>query len=268
MKKLITFMIGGFILFSIGVNAAEIPLITIQLPPENFKQDNKIVGLSVDIIKAVMKRMGHTVSIKIYPFIRGRSMMQEGQAAGIFTIGKNAKRAKFLSYPKTPVTYVKLVFFKMKGRNITWKALEDLKDYTVGYAVDFDYGTLINEAVKTKMFRTIGVVGYEPTKRLIKLLLSGRCDLFIADLAAAEYIIKTQFPDDTGSIDFIPHPIPWHGGKAQIGHYLAFAKKWPGAEQLTRDFDKEMVKFSDSKEIKEIYAKWGLSLVNGALTLN
>ncbi len=251
---------GFLFLFSFSVNAAEIPLATLEFPPENFKKDGKIVGLSVDIVTEVMKRMGHTVNIKLYPFKRGRLKTEAGEVAGIFTIGKSPERAKKFYYPNTPLTILKNVFLKKKDRNIIWSTMEDLKDYRIGYGKGYDYKSPFMEAVNAQMFRTIGVVGATPNERLIKILLVDRADLIICEMATCGYILKYKFPD----INTI-EPIPKTVGQP-IEHYLAFSKEWPGAKQLTQDFDKEMIKFLDSKELKDIFNKWGVAM-QGTLTL-
>lgn len=233
--------------------AKEIPFTTIEFPPENFKQDNRVVGVSVDIISAVMANIGHTVKVDLLPFERAKIWAAEGRYAGIFTITKNSYRESVYHFPDNPLLQVRDVFFKRKRDNISWQVLSDLKAYRVSYTNGYNYQNEFKTAIENHVFREqTPLMGGSPELRHFGFLAKSRTDIFICEVNVGQYLIKSYAPR-FDSIDYIPKVI----GK-ETGHYLAFSKKWPDSKKLMREFDKKFVELKLSGELKKIYERWGV----------
>ena len=80
--------------------------------------------------------------------------------------------------------------------------------------------------------------GSTPDLTNLKNLRIGRVDLVICEVSVCQHLVKTHSPDLDG-LDYSSTVI----GSVQTMR-LAFSEKWPGAEQLTKEFNATLAKFS------------------------
>lgn len=228
-----------------------INLVTIEFPPENFFINNKVEGVSVDIVTEIMKRIGYKVNIKILPFERAKREASIGKVDGIFTITKNKWRKSVFYFPENQLTYVVDVFFKRKNMNIFWNNTSELKKYSVSYTKGYSYNPVFLNMLKVKAFRSQeSILGATPELRHLERLIRGYTDLFICETNVCSYLVN-KFPERFSNIDFIPKLIG-----EEVKHYLALSKKFPGAKELLILFDKEYLKLKNEGRLEKIYTKW------------
>ena len=108
----------------------------------------------------------------------------------------------------------------------------------------------VNEKAFKKIIETFGS-NAEMTN--LKLLQQNQVDLVICEVSVCQYLIKMH-PRDFGGIDFSPRVI----GEVMPLH-LAISKKWPGAEQLTKDFNSALARLVASGTRRKIFDKYGIS---------
>jgi polar amino acid transport system substrate-binding protein len=79
------------------VIASDFPTISQQTP------DNKQIGLGVEVVAEMAKRMGITYSIEFLPWRRCLAMMQKGEADILIGPYRTPERFAFMDFPATPI---------------------------------------------------------------------------------------------------------------------------------------------------------------------
>nr|BDT27535.1 transporter substrate-binding domain-containing protein [Bacteriovorax sp. HI3] len=111
-----------------------------EIPPKIFRENGKLRGTYVDIIKAVCARLKINPVFEQYPWPRAVTMAKNGKADAIFPPFKTPDRLEFLYFPFEPVSYTRNAVFARKVRNINVRNLEDLKNLVVGINDQYSYG--------------------------------------------------------------------------------------------------------------------------------
>jgi len=114
MKK-ITLILFVLTYFGIAYSSEKITVLTEEWAPFNYLENNKPVGISVDIAKEMMKRTGISAEIEIVPWARAYTQAVTRENVMIFTIARTEEREdKFKWVGK--VAEKKMYFFKLKSR--------------------------------------------------------------------------------------------------------------------------------------------------------
>lgn len=149
------------------------------------KEDARISGIDVDVVKEIAKRMNLEVIFSKCPWVRCLRQMEEGTIDILTNAGKNPEREKYMLYCDKPfLTDFPIVFYFKKGRGHLVKAYEDLYKFTIGCergAVYFD------QFDKDKKLRKHPLPSYE---QLFQMVNSGRIDGVIGYKYTLDYIIS------------------------------------------------------------------------------
>jgi|GEM_PF-2602340 len=251
---------AAFCVFAVGASfplapsalASEspIPLATAEFPPYNYSHDGKIVGSSADIIRAVFKRMGRQVSIKILPPKRAMWKSAEGEFAGYFTFTKNDQRLRDYYYSPALATIAD-VFFKKQDRDISWASLDDLKLYTVGATKGYNYAPEFLKAIEEGRFKVEYIVSETPEFNHLRKLAFDRVDLAICEVTLCNHLIKKHKKEFSG-LDYIDRAI----GPVRTFH-LGLSKKWPESNALAQEFEAAFDALLNEGVITQIHKKHG-----------
>ena len=193
-------------LFSISpflTRSEEIPLITAEFPPFNFKDPTtgKIGGFNTEIITEVFKTMELTPNISFSIFKRAYVNTRSGKYAAYFAMTKNPEREQDF-YFSDPISSVQDVIFKHKTVSMTWETYEDLASYRLGYTDKYNYDKAFLATIRSKELMS----GDNPEFRLLRMLALKRVDMVICEVSVCSYIIG-RHPRELSKIDFINKPI-------------------------------------------------------------
>ncbi|MBR7800805.1 substrate-binding periplasmic protein [Undibacterium fentianense] len=208
--------------------------------PYNYKFNSRINGLVYDIAKILSARIGYALDIQTQPWTRALQTARDNSSIMIFSLARNPERENAY-YWIGPVAHSEVWLFKLKDRtDIHLKALEDLRQYTVGdiassstIALLKQYGTKIDTAPsnisncrKLKTGR-VDLVPFDPNG--IKIFLHA-CDLKM------EQIEKTlHLPRDTAL-------------------YIAIGKTTP--KSLVDQLNAELALMYKDKTMQKIHQQW------------
>ncbi len=99
--------------------------------PFSYVQDNRIEGPGAEIIRTVCARINTDCKITIQPWLRSIRMTRRGKAHGIFMVGKNSEREKWMTFsPAIMVT--EYGFFECLEAPIEYKEPKNLIGKTIG----------------------------------------------------------------------------------------------------------------------------------------
>ena len=89
---------GVYMVLTHWAHSTELKFNTQDFAPFSYARDGVVSGPAADIIRAVCSDMQITCSFKLLPWSRAQQEVQEGIAHGMFVIGWNEERAKWLYF--------------------------------------------------------------------------------------------------------------------------------------------------------------------------
>lgn len=151
-------------------------IITEEFPPYNYTSKNGVVqGISTEIVRTILKRLGHPDNIELIPWTDGYRTIQEEDNIILFSTTRTPIREKLFKWVG-PLVPNNSVFFARKNAGITIANMEDAKKVeSIGVYKD-DFAELL---LKEKGFTNLEVE-LENRKNLLKLI-DGQIDLWVAN---------------------------------------------------------------------------------------
>lgn len=185
MKKVL--LITTLVLIFICGNAfsATFKIMTEEYPPFNYTEKGKLTGLSYDVVKVILKKLGHPDNIQNLPWSRSYNIIQKKKGYILFSMTRTKEREKMFKWVG-PVAPNKWVFFAKRGSNIKIRSLNDARK--VG-----KIGTYKDDAAESYLKKQ----GFKNLKSIIKdhlnakLLMAGRIDLWIVGELQGYYKAKS-----------------------------------------------------------------------------
>jgi len=96
MKNLIITIASIFLFSAQPLFAAELTILTENLPPLNYVKDGELVGPSVEIVREIQSRVGSRDKIQVYPWARAYKLALENENVVLFgTTHTKAREDKF-----------------------------------------------------------------------------------------------------------------------------------------------------------------------------
>jgi len=232
------------LLFTLTLSAKDdVLLVTEIFPPFQYKVDEQLVGVSVEVVKKIQEAVESTSKIKTMPWTRAVKMVDVKKNAVIFSMLRTKERENRYKWVG-PLTSMQLVFFKKKGSNIVINSLEDAKKVKrIGVA---------RKVANYEMLKAKGFTNLVPIKRgqdeqNLQLLAKGRIDLWPTLLMAGIYNAKLRGLND--QVEPIRDVVAFEGEM-----YLAFNKKSDDA--LIQKWQNALEKLKREHVIEKIIKKY------------
>lgn len=155
----------------------ELTYMTESYPPHNYKENGKLKGASVEVLEAMWKEMGSSLTakdIKLMPWARAYSEVQKTPKTVLFGMGESDERKKFLKFVGS-YNATKVCIIAHKSFNTSFSKVKDLeKSFKIG-VIRKDIGeALMSEKEKVSANRLDKSVD---VKSMMKKLQVGRLQL-------------------------------------------------------------------------------------------
>ncbi len=111
--------------------AAELIFNTQEFAPFNYGVNGVASGPAADIIRRICQEMKIDCPMRVLPWRRAQQEVEEGKAHGMFCIGWNAERAKWLHFSPA-ILNTEYGFFVRTDNPLVFKHNADVRGYTVG----------------------------------------------------------------------------------------------------------------------------------------
>lgn len=171
----------------------DLVLMTENYPPFNFSQNDKLQGISVDLIEAMLKNAGSDKSrkdIQLLPWARGYHYLQNEKNACLFATTKTEEREKLFKWAG-PISDTTIVLTSRKDRKVSIKTPDDLKKYRVGAVIkDIGEQLLLEAGLTPKAIDSTG--GTNAILKSIKKMNIGRMDAFAYEESVLKWELKQQ----------------------------------------------------------------------------
>lgn len=204
-------------LASRGASAEHFRCVSLDYPPLIQQEDGGPVhGLAVDIVNATFARMGHTVSVEIYPWARALTLVRQGQRDCVFTIFHTAERARFLDFSKESIIPQIIYFYARDDHSVQFDGdFATLGKLRVGTVLSVNYGARFEAARPSLAIREVATL-----EQNFRKLVLGRVDLIPSNLYTASYTLdKLRATGLAGSITKLPQAVE------SVPSYIAFSSE-------------------------------------------
>ena len=236
MRKIIL----GIVLLSMSILNA-LDLMTEDYPPYNYTNEKGLpTGISVDIVKDIIKKTGDKDNITILPWARSYHDIQVKKNQVLFSMTRTKQRENLFKWVG-PLASNNWVIFAKEGFNTKINSLDDLKQdiYTIGTYKD-DAGELY---LKEKGFQNLSSVSNDILN--VKKLVRNRIDFWIA----GEYqgILKAKRVNKNHKIKKI-----FNVKKTEL--YIAFSKDI--SDDIIKKWQQELDKLKQDGRYQKILDKY------------
>jgi polar amino acid transport system substrate-binding protein len=226
MKRLVVALIA---LIASGklAHADHFSLATLEFPPYEFQEDGKARGIAVDVVTEAMRRLGHTVEVRVYPWARALDAARSGDVDGLFTAYKTPDREAFLDYSGETLVPQIVSLFVVEGSPIRFDgSLSKLAGSSFGIVNQLSYGKVFDQAMQDGTLKKLEKTN--DTALSAKMLVAGRFDILVSNKYVALYNFKKlgiqgKIRELTPVVEDVPS-------------YIAFTKT-RDLNNVRRDFD-------------------------------
>lgn len=208
-------------------------------------------GFLPELLKEALARSGKNVESTFIPWARAVKDVQEGNADVLLGAYYTTEREAFLAF-STPIAEVQDVLLSMKGRNITYQTLADLKPYSIGVVRGAAHGDVFDAA---DFLRKEEVTHREQN---IDKLINGRVDLIAGPKDVMLYLIKKDYPLHADQIEVIYPPL--NDNKL----YLGFSKLAPQQQDSLSAFEHGLSLLKQDGTFQQLADKHGVTVITDA----
>jgi polar amino acid transport system substrate-binding protein len=244
MAKLFLILTTVFLFSVQPLFSAELTILTENLPPLNYIEDNVLVGPSVEIVKEIQRRVESFEQIQVYPWARAYKMALEEKNVVLFSMTYSEDRYDKFKWIG-PLAKKKDILVAKKGSGMKIGSLEDAKK--VGRI-----GTLRDDT-KEILLKSLGFANLDPVsdeQKSAQKLVLGRIDLWVTKKPGLITVCKLAGVD--------PNDIEEVYQLREIDLMIAFSKKTSDETvQLWKNAFNEML--ADGT-IMQIRRKWNAKM--------
>jgi len=197
-----------------------------------------------EIIITAYQRMGYEVRLEFFPWARALETAQDGTVDGIFSMWYRADREEWFAF-SDPMVPNEIGFYKWTSDTISFERLEDLEPYVVGvvrgYAntPEFDQASYITKEEATD------------DEMNIRKLCKQRVDLILTDKELARYLIDTNYPECSDSLEWMEPALEI------VPQYLAISRLAADYQTKLNDFNEGLKRITEDGSLQQILTKHG-----------
>lgn len=212
-----------------------------DFPPFEFinESNGEIVGIDIDLIKAIANKLGYKVQIVSMDFDGLIPALEQGQVdvviSGMTITEERAKRVDF----SIPYWKADQAIIVVKGSSYRPSSIEDLAGHVVGVQSGTTAEGLLDEYVNKGL--SINVKRYSSYTLAVQDLLNGRVDAVVVDSPVAKALAKKYNVEVTTTI--------------QTGEEYGIAVK-KGNKELLDQINKALNEILNSSEWEAIVSKY------------
>jgi polar amino acid transport system substrate-binding protein len=158
-----------------AVAAGRLRLLTEESPPNNFVQNGKLTGLSVEVAQEIMRRLGSTQPIELMPWARAYRIATDPSAGSValFMMGRTPEREPLFQWVGPLATSITAFY----GRSSGAPQILSLAD-----ARALPNILVPREWFSYRMLAELGFANLEPVdtpEMMMRMVMKGRAPVFV-----------------------------------------------------------------------------------------
>lgn len=221
MKSLIVFF--GLCIATLSHAGGPLDLVTLEWTPyAGSHLPNK--GFSSEIIQKAFQARNINARIHFLPWKEAVKKTEKGNYHGVFSAYASEDRARRFLFTR-PYAESMLLFFSLKGKQISYDSLGDLRDYRIGITKGFANTPEFDAA------DDLNKIAFDTEADALESLLREKVDLVLMDKFVCFHLMSTRFKNYKKEITSLTPALD----KRLL--YLMFSKKQPGAEAYVAHFN-------------------------------
>ena len=193
LKKYIKLAI--FILLTSNILYAQqidkILFMTENYPPYNFKSNNKLEGIAVELLLEILKKVNAKQTRKdivLIPWQRGYHYTLTKNNHALFSTTRTKEREKLFKWVG-PISKTSIGLIAKKSKKIKIKNISQISKYSVGVVrEDIGEQLILKLDIQPKYIRSIG--GSDASNKLILMLQRNRFDLLAYEINVIKWAMK------------------------------------------------------------------------------
>jgi len=229
----------------VGADSNTVRLVSCEYPPY-YGKDLKNHGFITEIVVQAFKRSAYEVQVEFLPWARALKLAKAGKCDGIFTIWYRKDREEWILF-SDPLPPNFVGFYKRKGRDISFRTLEDLKPYSIG---------IVRGYYNPPEFKKASYLRKEEAttdEQNLRKLAMRRVDLALTDRLLAKYTIQTKLPDHADVLEWLDPPLE------TVTQHVGFPKRAAGHRKTCEAFNRGLKLAREDGTIRKIMDKHGFA---------
>lgn len=172
-----------------SARAADLLIVTEELPPYNYQEDGVAKGLSTEVVEAVLAEAGMEAEIVFYPWARSYLMAQTRKNTLIFSMARIPERENLFEWVGV-VCPITTSFFKLASNpDVDVHSLDDARKYVIGVTLE----NVNHLYLESKGFTNLELESQDLLN--MRKLAHGRIDLMPFDEASFLYQVRKDGMD-------------------------------------------------------------------------
>lgn len=222
---------------------------TEEFAPFNFMaEDGSVTGATPDLVRAVCADLELECAIELLPWRRALKNAQEGKIQGLFSLGRNPDRERWLFF-SPPVVQTAYGFFLQKTDPLEYQDLKSLAGYTVStYGPSNLSRTLEQLIVDIPQGAAMIEVGLNTALRKLSAGRYGDKASVYANKDVAQILVQDEGIDG----------VRYAGDERPLFYYIGFPKASMD-RALAFKFNAKITEYTKSGRLAEILSKYGIS---------
>ncbi len=231
--------------------AQKLTIYTEEVAPYNFTEGNKIVGVSTEVVEAVMNKAGLDYEMVSYPWARTYKLAAERPNSLIFSISRRPKRETTFKWIGVIVPSRHSVFALKSRTDIKIENIDDLRKYTIGTTLgDARETYLLENGFKISDLQR--VAGENANVQNYQKLKLGRIHLWPMSEANAYDTVRKSGDDADRQI----RKVFLFEAMSKEGYYVASSLQT--SDDIVKTIRETLEKFKKTTEYQQILEKWDL----------
>ncbi len=174
------------LMVAVNLWAQEIDIYTENYPPFNMKENNKLTGISVDILEEILKKTGSTQTlkdVKLTNWSRAYSIAQKKKNSMVFSTTRTKSRENLFKWVG-PITETTIGVLAPKEKHIVINSAAELNRYKIGTVLkDIGELLLLEAGVEKKHIQSVS--GENAIELSFNKMKNNRIDMFAYDITVA-----------------------------------------------------------------------------------
>ncbi len=231
--------------------AEAVRCVSLEYPPLIQKDaDGAVRGLAVDVVAAVLKRLGHSLSVEVLPWARSLALVRLGERDCVFTIFHSDERARFLDFSRESIIPQIIYLYARRDGAVSFDGdFHALAGRTVGTVRKVNYGPRFEAARATLALQEVASL-----EQNFRKLVLGRIDVTPSNVYTASYTLGLLERDGTAA-QIVQLPL----AVESVPSYIAFAKN-RHLTALRDQFDVELRAFVASGAYRRLLEQYRIGL--------
>jgi polar amino acid transport system substrate-binding protein len=214
-------------------------LLSEEFPPFNFTDDGRPTGLAVEVVQAVLKRLGQTLEIEFQPWARAYREAQGRQPIALFLAARIPEREKLFQWVGPIVTFYSSFYARAGAERL--KRIDDARQSSDVLVVR-DWYTA--QQLASEGFRNLRFVS-DPTQGL-RMLIAGRAPLFASERISMQGALAAAGVDPAALEEVYTF--------ASSDGYIAFSPGTP--RRVVNAWQRQIDAMKRDGSFQAIYKRW------------